>query len=337
MRQRSFDFHKPNFRLLLFIVGYLGILLISIEGLLHNPRVISLLPPPSPSLGYAFPEVGVKFKRYFQLGRVNCLIFGSSMADAGIDPEILQKKLTNSNKQPITCMNFGISNSMAETSNQFAQTLVNWQQTELVVLDVSPIDFDKGWEFPRQMTKIPAFQYYKKFEFEGWLLNTFRFPWFYNGLFNQKDEKFRMVEEEYDNLLTSNGIRVTGKTFKTTNPEGGIWLKDYQINPVDVEALDDLIESLQSKGIKIIVVEMPVMPSFYPILMEGGGKAYESKFLEPVQKILLQHGLELIRTQPVIGDLMSDDGWLNEYHMNYPGAKIFTNYLADQILQRGDW
>jgi hypothetical protein len=47
--------------------------------------------------------------------------------------------------------------------------------------------------------------------------------------------------------------------------------------------------------------------------------------------------MSLIRTQPEIEEILGVENWINENHLNYAGSQKFTNFLADKILQRGDW
>jgi hypothetical protein len=338
MRQFSFLFHKPDLKILNLVVLLLGATLLVFEYLLHIPWVVTHLPPPSPGLSYPFPEVGLKFERYFNAGHVNCLFFGSSMVDAGLDPEILEKRLNQHSSQQIKCVNFGLTGAKAETSAQISQTLVNWQSSDLIILGLSPIEFNEKDKVTRQMAALPVFQKNQKFNLEGWLFNSFRLPWFYSGLLNRKDKDFIRTQQSYDILLNSRGFRKTDIINEVGNKTEEFRLHDFYVNQVDLNSLEEMINYMQIKGVKIIMVEMPVKPSYFPFLVEGGSSMYEQRFVEPIQKSLQKYGLSLIRTQPIIGNLLLEEGhWINENHMNSSGAKIFTNYLADQILQRGDW
>lgn len=337
MKRNSYDFQKPSLQLFAFVLVLLGILLLVFEYLLQIPKVVSLLPPPSPGLSYPFPEVGLKFERYFNLGHVNCLFFGSSMVDAGLDPELMEKRLNNQNKRPITCINFGLSGAQVETSSEISQTMVNWQTTNLVLFGVSPYEFNEGNKISRQMANVPVFQKTHKYNFESWLFNSFRLPWFYSGLLNRKDRDFITTEQSYDKLLNSRGVRVTDEKNELETKKQEFLFHDFYPNSVDINSLDEMIKFMQEKGIKVIVFEMPVNPLFFPGLVEGGAPMYEIRFVEPIKNLLQKYGLSLIRTQPRIGDILDEEHWNNKNHMNYSGAQIFTNFVADQILQQGDW
>jgi hypothetical protein len=336
MQNRSYHFHKSNFRLLILILLILGFSGVFLEILVHNPYIVSFLPPPSPGVAYAFPEVGLKFKRYYKMGEVNCLFFGSSMVDVGLDPETIEKRIKDKDKS-LTCMNFGLSASMVESSSQISRTMVNWQSTDLVILGISPIEFDESQKISRQMSNMPVFQSFESGSLNGWLFNTFRLPWFYSGLLNRKDKGFIKDEQRYDKLLNPQGLRIAAskKDIDSTNEE--FRLHDFKINQIDFESLERFLNRLQEKGIKTVIVEMPVKPSYFPFLVEGGGTMYEIRFVKPIQKLLQKYNISLIKTQPIIGDLLNDDLWIDENHMSYAGAKIFSNYLADQILQQVDW
>jgi hypothetical protein len=259
------------------------------------------------------------------------------MVDAGLDPAVIEKRLNNQGKENITCMNFGLTGAQAAISSDISRTLVNWNSTDLILYGVSPIEFDEREKDSRQMANAAVFQKSQKFNLENWLFNTFRLPWFYYGLLNRKDKDFIRTEQSYDSMLNSHGFRISDKLKGVDTKNQEFYLHDFYINPVDLDALDEMIKSMQEKEIKVIVFEMPVRPAYFPLLIEGGSTMYDIRFIEPIEKLLERNDLSLIRTQPLIESKLGDEYWMNENHLNYAGSQIFTNILADQILQRGDW
>jgi hypothetical protein len=331
---KSIRFQKFN-SLNFFIPPIIAtILFLVFESLLHLPSVISRMPPPSPALSFAFPEIGLKFKRYFQQEHVNCMFFGSSMVDAGLDPQILSSILNKQAERNIKCMNFGLSGSMVETSGKVAQTLTGWQDTKLVIIGVSPIEFNERSERIREISALPVFNQEDNPTMEGWLFNNFRAPWFYYGLLNRKDKDFLESEKAYDAEIDPYGLRISTQV-DTDGQIDEFMLHDFYLNPVDMNALKEVIATSQARKIEIIVVEMPVKPSYFPKLIEGGSSMYEQRFIQPIQLLFHQSGMELIRTQPEIERIVGSTDWVNINHLNYSGAQKLTTFLAEQIIDQG--
>ncbi len=87
----SIRLQKPSIRPLLWVVFFIVFFLLIIEPLLKIPWNVSILPFPSPSTDSSFPELDVKFQRLRNVKNVNCMFFGSSMVDDGLDPQLLKR------------------------------------------------------------------------------------------------------------------------------------------------------------------------------------------------------------------------------------------------------
>jgi hypothetical protein len=337
LKQRSFEFTKPDFRLFVYVLMIIGSIVIILEASLHIPWLVSRFPAPAPGLSYAFPEVGLKFQRYFALENVNCLFFGSSMVDKGIDPKTIEDRLNQNSGKKIKCMNFGLSGAMVESSSKVSRLLLDWQKTDLMIIGVSPIEFNEGTKDSRFMTNLPVFEEGDGFEADKWMQETFRLPWFYYGLLNRKDRDFIRDQKSYNSCLTAQGLCVSNRKGDFAKDPENFLLHDFHLNQVDLDALEKLITYGENHGTKIIIFEMPIKASYFPVLVEGGETMYERRFVEPVQEILQKHGLSMLRTQNKSAELLGEKYWTNENHLNYAGAKEFSSYLANQILERGDW
>ncbi len=335
MKTNSCNLQKPDFRVIGLIFLYISGLLIFLEVCFHIPAVVERIFSPAPGLSYAYPEVGLKFKRYFALNDVNCLFLGNSIVDQDMVPEIIEGSLTKEDAEPAVCMNFGLSGATFESSNKLANLVLDWKAPDIIVLGVSPIEFDPAAKNTRSMTDQPVFSSDEGFDFIRWSMRSFRLPWYYFGLLNRKDHEFLVTEAMYDASMTPRGLSVSPGDGDSSLDKDRFLLHNYSMDQTAIDHLVVLLEKARVKGTKMVIIEMPIKPSYLPVLVEGGEAAYENNFIAPVQAILERHQVPFIRTRNTIADLNENRYWRNENHLNYQGAVLFSKFVSERFLEQG--
>ncbi|NMC12758.1 MAG: hypothetical protein GYA34_07720, partial [Chloroflexi bacterium] len=321
---------------LFWIVVFLLAFLLVFEALIISGWITPVLPYPSPSANASFPELDVKFERLARLGKINCLFIGSSMADAGLSPEVFESELQMTGRPKLTCLNMAISGSMVESSGMIVKSMIKWQPIKLVVIGLSPYDMDKTYTKTRPIASFPAFTYNDgQISAEGWLFNHFRLPWYFAALPRFNNAFYQTGLNEWDRLINNRGVRVTYDIGKIEKGPQDVILPDFTINPVDLHMLESEVKDLAGKNINTVVVEMPVHPAVFPYLIEGGEQEYEKKFVQPIQTLLAKTPVEFLRTQPNINDIVHDEDWFNKNHLNYTGAEKFSLYVSKSISVEG--
>ncbi len=335
MKHRSFEFKRPNLKPFLYVLWIIFFTFFVLESILHVSWIVPLFPAPSPGLSYAFPEVGLKYQRYFSNTQINCLFFGSSMVDQALDPEIIEGIINSDKAEKIRCFNFGLSGAMTENSSDILIELVDRQKLDLIVFGLSPIEFDAAVKKSRSMTSLPVFNKSNRDLLEKFFFSTFRLPWFYYGFINRKDKDFINTQKLYDSCLDSQGYcRLDHKKQFILDPER-FYLHDFYPNQTDLESLQQVVSLLKEKKIPIVFVEMPVKPSYFPVLIEGGESMYEQRFIEPIETFIKTNDLPFLRTQKKAAIMFDDSCWRNENHLNQEGARILSEYIANQIVVEG--
>lgn len=337
MRERSYKFHRPDIRPYIFVVGYTLLLFFVLESCLHIPEIVSRFPAPSPGLSYSFPEVGLKYQRYFAAKDINCLFFGSSMVDQGLDPEIIENLLNSHKNEKIRCFNFGLSGAMAENSSDVLIELVDRQKTDLIIFGLSPIEFDENVKKSRSMTSLPVFEESSSYSIEKSIFSTYRLPWFYYGFINRKDDDFIITQKGFNSCLNARGLCSSGRKQQFILDSESFYLHDFHPNQTDMAALQRVVAITKERNISIVFVEMPVKPSFFPNLIEGGETMYEQRFIKPIETFLETYDIPFLRTQKMAATLFADSCWRNENHLNQEGARVLSEYVASQIVVEGYW
>jgi len=338
---KSYDLQKINigsflWQTLSVIIAFIPLFFFA-EWIISLPGSEKFLPPPSPGFNFPFPEIEIKYKRYFNSKPANCMIFGSSLADAGVNPDVLEKKLDSKLGYPITCMNFGLSGAMVEVTKNVSFTMIDWHQPEVIFLGLSPFDFDKKYVKSRSMASLPVFTYYNgQPSFEGWIFNTFRLPWYFASLSNQWDPIYQNSSQFWEDMLDAKAFRNSKQIGEIKIVTRDVKQRTYSINPDDLDALDIIIDGYQKKDIKLYVFEMPTNLLYIPFFLRGGQQVYEQNFIKPVEDVLSKHSVELIRIQKDKINLDDKQYWNDRSHLNESGANKYTEYLANQIIERID-
>ncbi|BCY16254.1 hypothetical protein hrd7_01030 [Leptolinea sp. HRD-7] len=336
LRKKISQLGLPSWKSMGMTALFLMMFLVVFELALQSNFIVRALPFPSPSLESHYPEIGVKFERLFQVKGINCLFFGSSMIDAGLDPVLFEKGLEAVTGRQYTCFNMGLAGVQTEASTAVASTLTHWYPVEIVVIGLSPLDLSSNFTKTRPIAQMPVFTYYeRKPTIEGFLFNHFRLPWYFASLSHVADTAYLKEQVEWDELLTDRGIRLTTESNQVQEKDQEVTLLDYRVNPTDAQALDTTLANFKSRGIQSIVIEFPVHPVYYPYLVEGGETAYQDRFIKPVKEITDRNEVEFIHTQRDISSIVTETDWFNRNHLNITGAEKFTRYILDKLRNEG--
>jgi hypothetical protein len=330
--KRSTSIHLQFTREAASFIALVVIFLFCIFGIFEvtasQPWFLNIISYPSPSINSSFPELDVKIQRLWEYGSPNCLIIGSSMADTGLNPSLLEDLVNKKYNTEYRCFNMGFSSSMLEVSSAVANSMISWNNIDLIIWGISPIDMDPNFTKTRAIVEMPVFaQNNKNYSLVGFLFNHSRFPWFLATLLHQQDEEYSKDLATYNNVLDSRGMRrsTQGKVIDA----GKILLPDFSIYPEDLKAFEMFLKNFKGQGKKIIIVEMPVNPDFYPYLIGGGDENYKEKFIIPIENIVTIKNIPFIQTQEKISTIVAKDtDWGNETHLNTMGADKFTRYIV---------
>ena len=328
-----------SFKTLLISIIALMVFLLAGECLFRLEPIQALLPAPSIGQSNRYPELEIKLQRLNELVKskqINCFLVGSSMVDAGLNPEILSPALADLNDKQYQCFNFGLSGAMVETSSTIVDLLVKIYSPELIILGTSAIEYDQAFTDTRDIIEIPWVQ--QKLghpTVEGWVIDHSFLYRYLITLQKLKQPAYKSEYDAWDRLVNPYGFREWTNLSMNSDGLDKIMFSVFSLNPVDLDALVK-ITSVQNQGIDVVVVEMPVYPDFLPNYIKGGEPVYEAVFIQPVKTALLEQEVPFIRTQPVITSIVNEQGWYNINHLNIDGAKDLSSWLGQQIMPGGE-
>ena len=322
---------RPFGKTLLTAVLILIVVLTATELIIRALTTNEIIEPPILRTG--MPQFDAKLTRletlYRENGKVDCIVIGSSMVDAGFDPLAFAAARGEQNGTPITCFNFGINGLTAKGAGLISNGLVHRYHPELLYYITSARDYVAGYhKDTRELQQSPQLGWLLQVNSLGsWLFqHSYLFGWLSTPSYWTNPQYMNAYYEEF-NLMTSLGFRPfkKGKGIPVDFDHSN--LQRYNLDSEDVAGLREVL-SLADAGSKVLVVEMPVYPGYLPYYIKSSLQAYYNDFLIPVENVVRSHGEEFTRTVSDIAVMIPDAGWKDPTHLNVEGAKIFSTRLA---------
>jgi len=342
IRPHTLKLHRPFGWTILLSIAFLPLLTGSFEGAARTLIPQQVFPPPS--VGSESPEFDIKVDRMDRLmasqGSVPCILLGSSMVNGGIDPVALAGAYAGVTGEAITCFNFGLSSLVGEVAGPITRLIVKKYHPAILILGVSARDFsDKFGEYARPLVNVPWVRYVNgEFNRLGWLVDHSEGFRYYLGMQNWRSEENRPVIAKYMEEIDQFGFQPLPNKHNELVQLNEVLLTEYALNPPDVEGFR-LALAQASPDTRIILLEMPVHPQFFPYYMEGEEEAYQEKFRGPIAEMAAAAGVSFWTTQESLAAQLPADGWNDRRHLNADGAVAFSQWLGQslgQAVQNGD-
>lgn len=103
---------------------------------------------------------------------------------------------------------------------------------------------------------------------------------------------------------------------------------DYAVGGAQLQALDRLAETLESRGVALVVVKLPVTRELLP--MHPGGRADYGRYERTLERFVEERDIELVDASAHIGD---ESDFVDPIHLNDNGMRSFTRLVAPVIRQ----
>jgi hypothetical protein len=344
MKERTLKLKWPFGRTLLLSVAILVGLVAAGELLLRWGPLQARLP--YPSIGSSNLSLDVKLhllnKMREREGAPECLFLGSSLVNAGIDPEAFTDAYRAATGKTIRCFNFGINAMTPYPAAKILTILVRRYRPKLVIWGVSSIDFNtrkKNREL--QLGNNPWVRWQLgRGDFSGWLTDHSYLYRYYLRLrfwidFPEIYRKQHLTEAK----TTSLGYFKERSESLARQPVPLPWKKhfsavmgDFKKDPRVSAVLKDAFR--RNPGTKIVLAEMPLHREAQHALK--GGKKTHDKIIRILEAFAARNQMAFI---PFSMKQPFDDAlWANYNHLNHAGALRFSRWLARRIgkaVQKG--
>jgi hypothetical protein len=277
-----------------------------------------------------------------QNGGVDIIILGSSLANTGMDPDVIASAFTEQTGVKPRIFNFGVEGLTIAPNSIVARILVERYHPALLIYVTEMREFvaGSGLDYETRFLADPWLQYEGgNMNFRGWMVDHSATLQHYLPFRNWMRADFLetlplYLKRTHDTTPSGYELdRLIGKNIDATpdvhNPEDA---KDfaaygqYQIDPSRLENLATILDLSHNVQTKILVVEMPVHPTFYDFV---GGARVHQKFQQTIKAFV-----ELNAGSFLPAETCNDiplEGRSNRWHLNYIGAPIFSKCLGQQL------
>jgi hypothetical protein len=276
-----------------------------------------------------------------QNGGVDVILLGNSMVNTGIDPEIVAAKYKELTGENIRIFNFGVEGLTVAPLSDLAQILEAKYHPSVIILFTEMRDYIAG----------NGDQTANKFLSNAWIQQQLGHPTFEGFLESNSSTMQHLLPLRYwsradfpDTYIldvrrlsetTSQGYeadRSTGRDiYIYPDPQDPAekssydLFKNYAMDPSRIESLKSIL-SLRTNGTKIIVTEFPVYPTYYAYLES---ESVRQDYLSNLSNIVAGSGN--IYLPAVSFSSLPLFGRVDNHHLNFRGAKLYSNSLAVQL------
>ena len=313
-------------------------------------------PLTSPKMGSSHYQLGHKLAwldaEIKRNGPVDCLMLGSSMTDASMNPEIFESAYREATGSDLHCFNFGINAASAASTAAIARILVEDISPRLLIVGTDPRDYalplddpdviaalDSAWIRHRQgdfsldgwLTDVSYLYRYRqhisrllRFTFKDtlWSDTRLNYPFLPNG-YTPINTVNLSIDSPPDPLDTSYEVTYYSRIYSS-----------YEMLDVNLKALEEIM-NYDRTATQVIVVEIPVSDGLY--FFFGNGEMDYNRYVTRVNELASLHQVPFLQTKHL--DLIPDDGWSDYSHLNTTGANVFSLWLGRQVgeaVEQGD-
>ena len=264
-------------------------------------------------------------------GRVDCIVLGSSMVDNGFDPASFAAAYQQQTHTALNCANFGIAGIVTWQMADMTRLVTDLYHPRLLILGTSARDFSDAIgnlsaTFGGDVMQAPWVRYRLGLGFssEGWLVDHSYAVRNLLGLRRWAQNRGQtgavFVPEPPVDLSQPPDRQAEAATYDL--------LSHYEISPRNLAGLQQIV-ALGRQGVQVLVVEMPVHPTYIDFF--GRGEQDQDLFRATVVQATQAQNVPFLPADRNLA--MPNSDWTNRNHLNPQGAKVFSAWLARAVAQ----
>jgi hypothetical protein len=276
-------------------------------------------------------------------GPIDCIFLGNSMVWLGFDPEAFAKGYRDQTGQEIRCYNFGVAAMPAVAAGALAPILADEFHPRLLIYGTSAQDYalSRESEEATVLLHMPWLRYRQgHFSIPGWLSDRSRLFQYWRTL-----RHLLRLEHPYLLLTGVYASRWSGYGFESRdtlrasvalppNPQSEDeadrylykLLSQYEMLPENLEGLHQVM-ALNGRDLQALIVEMP--RPLTSVHFFGNGEQDQQRFINQVESMAESQSIPFWQTTKL--GLIPEDGWWDYSHLNTQGARIFSEWLGQQV------
>jgi len=264
------------------------------------------------------------------------------LVNTGLDPDIVAQTYYEQTGVHPRIFNFGVEGMTIAPNSVIAQLLVERYHPALLIYVTEMPDYiaGNGLDYETRFLEDPWLRYqHGDFNFPGWLIDHSialqHFLPYRNWMRSDFALTMALYIKRYHDTSASGyepDIAI-GRNIDVTpdpnNPEDAKSFRaygNYQVAPSRLQNMQSILDFSRSKGTSVLVVEMPVHPTFYVYV---GGEGVHQQFQQTIASLVTSNGGSFIPAENCINIPL--EGRADRWHLNYLGAPVFSKCLGGQL------
>ena len=278
-----------------------------------------------------------------QHGGVDIIFLGSSLVNTGVDPDIVAQTYYQQTGVHPRIFNFGVEGMTIAPNSVIARLLVERYHPALLIYVTEMRDYiaGNGLDYETPFLNDPWLQYQTgNYNLFGWLADHSSALQHYlpirNWVRSDYSQTMAFYIKRYQDTSASGyepdtmiGVNI-GIPPNPKNPAEVQNFKDYGNYQIAASRLNDLksiLDFSKNQGTTVLVVEMPVYPTFYVYV---GGEKVHKQFQQTISSFVTTNGGSFLPSETCLSTIPLN-GRSNRWHLNYIGAPYFSKCLGDQL------
>lgn len=292
---------------------------------------------------YPFEIKWYRLQQYVaQNGGVDVIILGSSVINTGIDPSIVAQTYAEKTGKKLRIFNFGVEGLTIVPDSAFAKLLVQTYHPALLIYGTIPRDYlgNHDLDTNQEFLSSPWIQYRsgelnligglidqsvglrRYLVYRNWIRSDFLFTQYQ---YLHRSARTSPSGYEPDSFVATN----LDTPPNPANPDDAVIFSEYQnyqIDPFRLSQLQDILDLQKLPETRVIVLEMPMHPTFY--LYMGGESVHIEFQQELTQVVISSHSIFI----PASGNpSIPPNGRPDREHLNHNGAIPMSTFLGQQL------
>jgi len=336
---------KSALTVILSFIFFLIFIAASTELIARTPWVEKI--SPYRSVGNFHYQFEIKWFRLLdyvkQNGGVDVIILGSSLVNTGIDPDVMAEAFYKQTGVKLRIFNFGVEGLTVASDSITVKLLMERYHPALLIFVTEMGDFvaGHGQATETRFLADPWLQYeLGNFNWSGWVVDHSAALQHYLPYRNWMRADFLETMPIY--LVRNKNTSTSGyepdfaygrdldANPDPNDPNEAAYFQEYgnyQIDPARLGNLRTILDLKQNNGTPVLIVEMPVHPSFYVYV---GGEDVHKQFQQTLAAFIQSNGGVFLPAGACDSDIPLF-GRSDRWHLNFRGAPIFSNCLGRQL------
>jgi hypothetical protein len=274
-------------------------------------------------------------------GGVDVILLGNSMVNTGVDPAVVAARYKELTGQDARIFNFGVEGLTVAPLSDLAQILMEKYHPRVIILFTEMRDYIAGNgddvasqflanAFVQQQLGNPSLEGYLESNSAALQhILPFRYASRADFLDTYILDARRFSETTPDGYEADRHIGKDIDTFPDpANPndaKGFALFKNFKMDPGRIADLQSIL-AYSASGTTVIVTELPTYRTYYAYLENESDKQV---YLDELQQTVAAGGGYYLPT--VSSDLIPLEDRVDNHHLNFKGAPIYSNALAEQL------